>query len=68
MNDITGDVLLVLNPDTIAEPGAVKALLQCIEGTGAVAGGGSLLENDGQTGARFRVPTVANLSRACSAR
>jgi len=59
-----GDVLLVLNPDAIAEPGAVKALLQCLETTGAVAVGGALLENDGQPARGFafrRLPTLISL-------
>jgi N-acetylglucosaminyl-diphospho-decaprenol L-rhamnosyltransferase len=62
--EVSGDVLLVLNPDTIAEPGAVKALLQCLETTGAVAVGGALLENDGQPARGFafrRLPTLASL-------
>src|ERR1039458_2853747 len=49
-----GDVVLVLNPDAIAEPGAVKALLQCLETSGAVAVGGALLENEGQPARGFR--------------
>ncbi len=62
--ETSGDVLLVLNPDTIAEPGAVKALLQCLEDTGAVAAGGSLLENDEQPARGFtfrRLPTLTSL-------
>ena len=59
-----GDVLLVLNPDAIAESGAVKALLQCLETSGAAAAGGALLENDGQPARGFafrRLPTLASL-------
>ena len=59
-----GDVLLVLNPDAIAEPGAVKALLQCLETSGAVAASGALLENDAQPARGFafrRLPTLASL-------
>ena len=59
-----GDVLLLLNPDAIAEPGAVKALLQCLEATGAVAVGGALLEDDGQPARGFafrRLPTLISL-------
>ena len=59
-----GDVLLVLNPDAIAEPGAVKALLQCLETSGAVAVGGALLDNDGQPARGFafrRLPTLISL-------
>ncbi len=62
--ETSGDVLLVLNPDTIAEPGAVKALLECLEGTGAAAAGGDLLEVDGQPARGFafrRLPTLASL-------
>ncbi len=61
---VSGDVLLVLNPDAIAEAGAVKALLQCLEGTGAVAAGGALLETSGQPARGFafrRLPTLASL-------
>ena len=59
-----GDVVLVLNPDAIAEPGAVKALLQCLETSGAVAAGGALLDDDGQPARGFafrRLPTLASL-------
>jgi N-acetylglucosaminyl-diphospho-decaprenol L-rhamnosyltransferase len=62
--DISGDVLLLLNPDAIAEPGAVKALLECLESTGAVAIGGALLETNGQPARGFafrRLPTLASL-------
>ena len=60
----TGDVLLVLNPDAIAEPGAVKALLTCMESTRAVAAGGALLGNGGKAARGFtfrRLPTLATL-------
>jgi N-acetylglucosaminyl-diphospho-decaprenol L-rhamnosyltransferase len=62
--DSSGDVLLLLNPDATAEPGAVKALLQCLETTGATAVGGALLQNDGQPARGFafrRLPTLAAL-------
>ncbi len=62
--DSTGDVLLILNPDAIAEPGSVQALLQCMETTGAVAVGGALLEKDGQPARGFafrRLPTLTSL-------
>jgi GT2 family glycosyltransferase len=58
------DVLLVLNPDAIPEPGAVKALLQCLETSGAAATGGALLDNDGQPARGFafrRLPTLTSL-------
>src|SRR5271166_4362658 len=58
----TGDVLLVLNPDAIAEPGGVKALSQCMESTHAGAAGATLLASDGKParGFAFRLlPTLA---------
>src|SRR5271157_4139782 len=60
----TGDVLLVLNPDAIAEPGGVRALLQCMESTGARTAGGALLEPDGKPARGFafrRLPTLTTL-------
>jgi len=63
-HEASGDVLLLLNPDAIAEPGAVTALLQCMESNHAAAGGGALLENDGKPARGFafrRLPTLANL-------
>ena len=60
----TGDVLLILNPDAIAEPGAVKALLSCMESAQAAAAGGALLESDGEPARGFafrRLPTLATL-------
>jgi hypothetical protein len=60
-----GDVLLILNPDAIAEPGAVAALLHCMEETDAAAVGGALLEEDGQPARGFafrRLPTLATLA------
>jgi hypothetical protein len=62
--EATGDVLLVLNPDAIAEPGAVAALLRCLETIKAAAVGGALLETDGQPARGFafrRIPTLAPL-------
>ena len=59
-----GEVLLILNPDAIAEPGAVDALLECLSRSGAAAAGGALLESDGQPARGFafrRLPTVATL-------
>jgi N-acetylglucosaminyl-diphospho-decaprenol L-rhamnosyltransferase len=56
-----GDVLLVLNPDAIAEPGAVSAMMRCLVSTGAEAVGGALLESDGQPERGFafrRLPTL----------
>jgi GT2 family glycosyltransferase len=60
----TGDVLLVLNPDAIAEPGAVRELLRCMEATHSSAAGGALLDSDGEHARGFvfrRLPTVATL-------
>ena len=62
--EASGDVLLVLNPDAIAEPGAVNALLQCMESAHAGAAGGALLETDGKPARGFafrRLPTLATL-------
>ncbi len=59
-----GDVLLVLNPDAIAQPGAVAALLHCMDTTGAAAVGGALFGADGQPARGFafrRIPTLAPL-------
>jgi len=55
------DVLLVLNPDAIAAPGAVAALLRCMESTEASAVGGALLESDGQPERGFAFRRVATL-------
>jgi hypothetical protein len=58
------DVLLILNPDAIAEPGAIDALLDCFTRTQAAVVGGALLDADGQpaTGFTFRrLPTLASL-------
>lgn len=60
----SGDVLLVLNPDTIAEPGAVKELLRCMEATPSSAAGGTLLDSDEEPARGFvfrRLPTLATL-------
>ena len=60
----TGEVLLVLNPDAVAEPGAIDAILECLASTGASAAGGTLLEREGQTAKGFafrRIPTPTAL-------
>src|SRR5271166_2188462 len=60
----TGDVLLVLNPDAIAEPGALKGLVTCMEATHAAAAGAALLQRDGKPARGFafrRLPTLATL-------
>lgn len=62
--EATGDVLLILNPDALAEPGAIAALLKCMESTGADAAGGALLEADGRPDRGFtfrRLPTLWSL-------
>jgi N-acetylglucosaminyl-diphospho-decaprenol L-rhamnosyltransferase len=62
--EATGDMLLILNPDAIAEPGAVAAILRCMQSTRAGAVGGALLEDDGQPARGFafrRLPTLAAL-------
>ncbi len=59
-----GDVLLILNPDAIAEPGAVNALMSCMSMHSASAAGGALLEAsvEPQRGFAFRrLPTLASL-------
>jgi len=59
-----GEVLLILNPDAIAEPGAVAQLLRCLATTQTAAVGGALLEDDGQPARGFafrRIPTLAPL-------
>jgi len=59
-----GEVLLLLNPDAVAEPGAIAALLACLTQSKAAAAGGALLQNDGQPARGFafrRLPTLAAL-------
>jgi GT2 family glycosyltransferase len=58
----TGDVLLILNPDAIAEPGAIAALLRCLGTTHAAAAGGALLESDGQPARGFSFRRIATLA------
>ena len=62
--EATGDILLILNPDAVAEPGAVAAILNCMQTTQAAGVGGALLESDGQPARGFafrRIPTLAPL-------
>lgn len=57
-----GELLLLLNPDVAAEPGAVPALAEAVEPEGVAAAGGRLLNPDGSTQVGFalrRFPTVA---------
>jgi GT2 family glycosyltransferase len=59
-----GEVLLILNPDAVAEPRAVNALLQCMASTGAAAAGGALLKDDGEPQRGFvfrRLPTLTSM-------
>jgi N-acetylglucosaminyl-diphospho-decaprenol L-rhamnosyltransferase len=59
-----GDVLLILNPDAIAEQGAVDAIVACLSTSEAEAAGGALLGDDGQParGLAFRrIPTLTAL-------
>jgi N-acetylglucosaminyl-diphospho-decaprenol L-rhamnosyltransferase len=58
------DVLLILNPDAIAEPGAIDAIVTCFLKSGADAVGGALLGQDGGPDKGFvfrRLPTLASL-------
>ncbi len=64
VRETSGDILLALNPDAIAEPGAVQALLQCLESTHAAAAAGALLDSDGKPARGFtfrRLPTLSTL-------
>lgn len=59
-----GDMLLILNPDAIAESGAIAALMRCIEATQASAVGGALIESNGEPARGFafrRIPTLVPL-------
>ncbi len=58
------EVLLLLNPDAVAEPHAVDALLDCLATTDAAAVGGALLASDGGVAQGFvfrRLPMLAGL-------
>ena len=60
----SGDVVLILNPDAIAEPGAVKRLTDCIAAESASAAGGALLSDSGEPDRGFafrRLPTLRHL-------
>jgi len=60
----SGDVLLILNPDAIAQAGAVSALESCMRAHSADAAGGALLEASGELQRGFvfrRLPTLASL-------
>jgi len=56
-----GELLLLLNPDVTAEPGALKALRDAVEPEGVAAAAGRLLSPDGTTQVGFvirRFPTL----------
>src|ERR1019366_594200 len=60
----SGELLLMLNPDAVAEPGAIAALRECMATSRASAAGGALLESDGQPAKGFafrRIPTLTAL-------
>lgn len=57
-----GELLLLLNPDISAEPGALDSLRAAVAPDGIAAAGGRLLNSDGSTQVGFvvrRLPTVA---------
>jgi len=59
-----GKVLLVLNPDAIAQPHAIEAVLSCLQESGAEVVGGALLDASGQPARGFafrRLPTLGSL-------
>jgi len=59
-----GELLLFLNPDVVAEPGALAALRAVVAPEGVAAAGGRLLNLDGSTQAGFAVrclPTLATM-------
>jgi GT2 family glycosyltransferase len=58
------EVLLILNPDAIAEPGAIDAIVTSFLKSGADAVGGALLRPDGEPDKGFvfrRLPTLTSL-------
>src|SRR5579862_9406450 len=62
VRDAGGEIVLILNPDAIAEPGAVGALLRCMDATGADAAGGALLDEDGKPSRGFAFRRIATLA------
>src|SRR5215469_1550941 len=62
VREATGDLYLILNPDAIAEPGAISALLQCAQSTHAAAVGGALLDSGGQPARGFAFRKSATLA------
>lgn len=64
VKNASGDVFVVLNPDAVAAPGSVTALLDCLSAQSAAVAGGALLEASGelQRGFAFRrLPTLGSL-------
>jgi len=60
----SGNVLLILNPDTVAGAGAIDAIERCMTTAVASAAGGALLESNGQPARGFafrRIPTLTSL-------
>ena len=60
----SGDVILLLNPDAIAQPEAIDVLTDCLTRTGAAAAGGALLDAEGHAEKGFtfrRLPTLGSL-------
>jgi N-acetylglucosaminyl-diphospho-decaprenol L-rhamnosyltransferase len=60
----SSDVLLLVNPDAVAEPGAIDAIVTCFVQSGADAVGGALLDEDGMPARGFayrRLPTLTSL-------
>ena len=58
------EAILMLNPDAVAEVGAIDALLSGLAKSGAAAASGSLLDEDGSPAKGFsfrRLPTLSSL-------
>lgn len=61
----SGSIVLFLNPDTIAKPGALDALSKALHEDRIGAAGGALLHNSGQIGRGFtvrRFPTTLSMA------
>lgn len=60
----SSDLLLILNPDAMAEPKAIDAILECFLSSAADAVGGALLDSDGHPAKGFafrRLPRPTSL-------
>jgi N-acetylglucosaminyl-diphospho-decaprenol L-rhamnosyltransferase len=60
----SAEILMLLNPDAVAERGAIDALVCCFSTSGASVVGGALLQSDGQPARGFafrRIPTLSRL-------